>query len=238
MSRPSAFVLYARVPQRGAVKTRMMPHLDPDEALALHVALVEDSLELLRQAAARAGASPFIAFSEPWEPASDGPDLRLAKAIGDISLLPQRGGILGDRLRHTCDELFARRHRGVVVIGSDSPTLPPDRLVRAQSALREGADVVVGPTEDGGYYLIGLARNLPGLFDGVAWGTDTVYAETVAAARRLGARTAILPSWYDIDRPDDLARLHREPRGRAGGGARTAAIAAALARQGRLGDPA
>ncbi len=238
MPRPSAFVLYARVPRRGAVKTRMTPHLDLDEALALHVALVEDSLNLLRQAAARSDASPFVAFSEPWEPASDSPDRRLAKAIDEIPLLPQRGGTLGDRLRQTCEDLFAHHHRSVVVIGSDSPTLPPDRLVRAQSALREGADVVVGPTEDGGYYLIGLARNLPGMFDGVAWGTDTVYAETVAAARRLGARIVSLPSWYDIDRPNDLARLHREKRGRTGGGARTVAIAAALARQNRLGGPA
>jgi rSAM/selenodomain-associated transferase 1 len=234
--RPCAFVLYAWVPRHGAVKTRMVPHLDLDEALALHVALVEDSLDLLRAAAARTGGSPFLALSEPWKPPPDGPARSLSRAIGEIALLPQRGGDLGDRLRHTCDDLFERRHRGVVVIGSDSPTLPPDRLVQALTALQQGADAVVGPSEDGGYYLIGVARNLPGLFEGVAWGTRTVYADTVATARRLRLRTEILPPWYDIDRPEDLARLHRETRGRPAGAARTIAIAAALAQRGRLGN--
>lgn len=233
-SRPFAFVLYARVPRRGDVKTRMLPHLDPDEALALHVALVEDSLGLLRDAAAGADAVPYVAFSEPWEPAADGPDHRLSRAIGDIALLPQRGGDLGDRLRHTCDDLLDRDHAGVVVIGSDSPTLPPERLVHARAALRQEAEVVVGPTDDGGYYLIGVARRLPGLFDGIAWGTGTVYADTVAAARRIGVRADILPFWYDIDRPDDLARLYRETHRKPGQAARTMAIAAALARCGRL----
>jgi len=231
---PGAFVLYARAPRRGAVKTRMMPHLDADEALALHLALVEDSLDLLREAAARADAVPYVAFSEPWQTATDGSDRRLSRAIGDITLLPQRGNDLGDRLCHTCDDLLERRHRGVVVIGSDSPTLPPARLVQAQAALRQDAGAVVGPTEDGGYYLIGVARKLPGLFDEIAWGTGTVYADTVAAARRIGVHIDVLPYWYDIDRPDDLARLYRETHHKPGGAARTMAIAAALAREGRL----
>jgi hypothetical protein len=233
-SRSFAFVLYARAPRRGEVKTRMIPRLDADEALALHVALVEDSLDLLRDAAAAADAVPYVAFSEPSPGTSAGPDRRLSRAIGDIELLPQRGEDLGERLLHTCDDLLQRDHPGVVVIGSDSPTLPANRLVQARAALRQDADAVIGPTEDGGYYLIGVARSLPGLFGNIAWGTGSVYADTLAAARRIGARTDVLPYWYDIDRPDDLARLYREAHRKQGGAARTMAIAAALAREGRL----
>jgi len=233
-SRPFAFVLYARVPRRGEVKTRMLPHLDADEALALHLALIEDSLDLLRQATAEADAVPYVAFSEPWEPSRDGPDHRLSRAIGDIRLLPQRGTDLGDRLIHTCDDLLDRRHSGVVVIGSDSPTLPPERLVHAQAALRQEAEAVVGPTDDGGYYLIGVGRRLPGLFDGISWGTGTVYADTMAAALRIGVRVDVLPFWYDIDRVGDLARLYRETQRKPGQAAGTMAITATLAREGRL----
>jgi len=231
-----AFVLYARAPRRGEVKTRMMPCLDVDEALALHVALLEDSLDLLREAAVKADAVPFVSFSEPWTPSAARLDQRASEAISSATLLPQRGADLGERLRHTCDDLLQRDHRGVVVIGSDSPTLPPERLVQAQAALRQDADVVVGPTEDGGYYLIGVGRSLPGLFDRIAWGTDTVYADTLAAAQRIGARTDVLPLWYDIDRPADLARLYRETHHMPGGAARTMAIAAGLAQEGRLSD--
>jgi rSAM/selenodomain-associated transferase 1 len=234
--RPFAFVLYARVPRRGAVKTRLTPWLDPDEALALHLALLEDSLDLLRDATLRAGAVPWIAFSEPWEPPASGRWESLSRAAGSASLLPQREGDLGARLRHTCDELFDRRHAGVVILGSDSPTLPPAYLERAQSVLQGGADVAIGPTEDGGYYLIGLGRRLPQLFDGISWGTDAVFAQTCATAERLGARVAPLSPWHDIDRPGDLARLYRDQG--AGGAPRAAAFAASLARAGRLPDPA
>lgn len=229
-----AFVLYARVPRRGEVKTRMMPDLDADEALALHVALVEDSLDLLRAAASMADAVPYVAFSERCEPPPEGPARRVWQATDGLALLPQRGGDLGERLRHTCDDLLQRDHRGVVVIGSDSPTLPPQRLVQAQAALRRQAEVIVGPTEDGGYYLIGVGHSMPELFDRIAWGTETVYADTLSAAQRIGARANILPLWYDIDRPADLARLCRETQHTPGRASRTLAIAASLARDGRL----
>jgi rSAM/selenodomain-associated transferase 1 len=209
----------------------MIPPLDADEALALHLALVEDSLDLLRRAAAAAGARPYLSFSEPCHPA---PRASLAGAIGGMEMLAQRGGDLGERLRRSFTELLGRGHPAVVVIGSDSPTVPAGHLIRALLVLRRGVDAVVGPAEDGGYYLIGTARDLPGLFDGIPWGTGAVCDATFAAARRIGARLEVLPCWHDIDRPEDLRRLRRAA---AGGGVapRTAALADALAGRGRLG---
>lgn len=233
---PFAFVLYARVPRRGEVKTRLTPWLDRDEALALHVAMLEDSLRLLRAAAKRAGAVPYVAFSEAWEPPASAPWENLARVAGATRRLPQRGPDLGARLIRTCDALLDRRHGGVVIIGSDSPSLPPDYPRQAQAALQDGADLAIGPAEDGGFYLVGLRRPSPELFEGIPWGTGRVCGAIREAATRLGLRSAQLPPWYDIDRPADLTRLHG---GRDAERARcTAAFAASLARAGRLPEPA
>src|SRR5262249_9880830 len=104
------------------------------------------------------------------------------------------------------DELV--EHGGaVVVIGADAPHLPAARLDEAAHALREGADLVLGPADDGGYYLIGLARPVPELFSGISWGSADVLAATRARAASLGLRTRLLPGGFDVDEPADLVRL-------------------------------
>lgn len=101
-----------------------------------------------------------------------------------------------------------------LLVGTDTPTLPTAYLQRACDALQRGAaDVVLGPSEDGGYYLIGLRRPVPELFTGMPWSSSTVAAETLARIRRLGLRLALLPGWFDVDRGEDLARL-RDPGSR------------------------
>jgi hypothetical protein len=234
-----ALVLFARAPRRGAVKTRLVPPLDPDEALALHMALLEDSLALLRRAARRTGAHPFVSFSDPWEPPAEGAPASLARALSGLDRLPQRGADLGERLLGTFGTLLDRAHRRVVIFGSDSPTLPDDRPGTALERLRDGADLVLGPAEDGGYYLIGAARVLPEIFRGIAWGTDQVMRQTLAGIGRAGARAELLSPWYDVDRPVDLLRLWQEldatPAPHAGQFAPcTAALLHRLARCGRL----
>ena len=186
----------------------MLPCLDAGQALALHRALLEDSLRLLRLAAVEADAQALLALSDPWEPAEDPADASLTAAAAGVTRMHQRGTDLGDRLRHTFRSLLQREGpAGVVIFGADSPTLPPARLASAFALLGSEEDLVLGPAEDGGFYLIGARRIVPGLFAGVPWGTSQVLEATLRAGRRSGLRVALLPSWYDVDRPEDLGRL-------------------------------
>lgn len=233
-----ALVLYARAPRLGIAKTRMLPWLEPFEALELHRALLEDSLGLLRRAAARAAALPFLALSEPWTSEADPEEAGLRAAAVGLTLLPQQGADLGERLLGTFRLLLEERgHSSVVIFGADSPTLPPDRFGSAYALLRSPHDLVLGPSEDGGYYLIGARRVTVELFAGIPWGTERAREATLRAASRAGRRIALLPPWYDVDRPEDLLRLRRDlsapspPRAR-----RTAAFIEGLARAGRI-DP-
>ncbi len=236
-------MLYARAPRLGAVKTRLVPGLDPEEALEFHRALLMDSLRLLRRAAKDIGALPALALGDPeragapGRPApSDPRGTALEEATAGLLLLPQRGADLGERLRDTFDGILRRRARpGAVVFGSDSPTLPMERLRSAFAILESGTEVVLGPAEDGGYYLIGATRPLPDLFAGIPWGTERVMEATLAAIERAGLRASLLPPWFDIDRPEDLARAYRDLEAAPDGTAeRTFAFLRGLARAGRL----
>ena len=230
-----ALVLYARVPRRGQVKTRMTPWLSADEAFRLHLALLEDSLALLRAGAAAAGATPCLAFSEPWAPAGGGEGFAaLAAAATGLARLPQRGGDFGERLRDTFTTLAAAGRRHVVVIGCDSPTLPPAILRSAFAALRQEAEVVLGPAADGGYYLVGAARPVPEIFTGIPWGTDRVLEATLRALDRAAVRAFLLPPWYDVDLPADLDRLRADLGPPSPGAGKTAVFIDDLLRQGRL----
>ncbi|MFQ5877678.1 MAG: TIGR04282 family arsenosugar biosynthesis glycosyltransferase [Acidobacteriota bacterium] len=233
-TRPT-LVLYARLPRAGAVKTRMQPFLRAREALELHQAMLEDSLRLLRWAAERAGARPVLAFSEAWEPEADGAPASLWRAAGGIDRLPQRGGPLGERLRNTLSDLRAAGEGEVVIFGSDSPTLPPVWLEAACEALSGRAGVVLGPALDGGYYLVGTGPGAAVPFEAIPWGTDRALLQTLRVLRSTGTRPALLPPWYDVDRPDDLGRVRRDLSAVPGfAPERTAAFIERLASTGRL----
>ena len=124
-----------------------------------------------------------------------------------------------------------------MVIGSDSPTLPVAILRAAFGTLRLDADVVLGPAEDGGYYLVGASRPVAELFRGIPWGTPGVLEATVAAASRAAARLVLLPTWYDVDVPEDFDRLSADLTGAGPATAvcvRTRDFARGLVRDGRL----
>jgi hypothetical protein len=233
MSGP-ALVLYARVPRAGAVKTRMRPRLGPEECLELHRALLHDSLALLRRAADRCGARPILAFSEPWEPGDQRDEVDLALAAAGLARQPQCAGDLGERLRDTFERLGSLGLEPCAVIGSDSPTLPAEHVRRGFELLERGDDLVLGPAEDGGFYLVGAGRALPPVFAGVSWGTSLVLEQTLRAAARCGCRASLLPPWHDVDRPEDLERLRSdlEPGSESPAG-RTALFLDRLARAGR-----
>jgi rSAM/selenodomain-associated transferase 1 len=198
--------LFAKWPAAGAVKTRLAAGGDPAWGARVAHAFLRDTVERL----AAVDARRVLAFA-PAEREAD----FAAVAAGRFDLVPQAGGDLGRRLAAFLAQQQAAGARAVVLVGTDSPTLPVAYVEQAFADL-ERADVVLGPATDGGYYLVGCGPGRPPLFEGIAWGTGRVLAETVAALADPRWRLAVLPPWYDVDTPDDwamlcghLAALHR-----------------------------
>jgi rSAM/selenodomain-associated transferase 1 len=121
----------------------------------------------------------------------------------------QEGEDLGARLKQAFSQAFDENVKGVVVMGSDSPTVPLECINEAFDELSHH-DVVLGPALDGGYYLLGSSRYVPDLFEHISWGSPTVLQETVDALQRAGSSYSLLIEWYDIDTAEDLARLREE----------------------------
>jgi hypothetical protein len=163
--------------------------------------MLSDTIELV---SGLRGSELAIAVTPP---AAAGAMRALAPAGSRI--LAVAGADIGECLHGVMQQLFSAGFTRVVAISSDGPTLPVARLEQARARL-EDHDVVVGPADDGGYYLIGLRQPQPGLFHGVSWSTDRVAAQTRERAAALGLTVAELPPWYDVDTPADLARLQAE----------------------------
>jgi hypothetical protein len=181
-------VIFARFPTPGKAKTRLIPALGPDGAAALHRRMVELTL-----AAVRASGLPFELRVTGAPPAA------FHDWLGPVAAVDQGEGGLGERLER------AGPPYPTIFIGADAPDLRPDHLRAAADALAH-SPAAIGPAEDGGYWLLGLARAVPGVFEGVDWGTDAVFAQTLARLRATGVEPAVLPELADLDRPDDLAR--------------------------------
>jgi len=196
---PVAVAIMAKAPRSGEVKTRLCPPLSLVDAAELYSRFLRDKIEQVRSLKA---TSPAIAYA-PGEARAFFEEL-----APDFVLVGQRGADLGERLANSLRELLDGGYRGALAIDSDTPTLPPEFLQQAiDLVIRPEIDVVLGPTEDGGYYLIGLRAVHRELFEGVAWSTNQVFGETIRRCDAKGLRVACLPVWYDIDTPDDLVRL-------------------------------
>ena len=220
----AALVLFARIPRRGRVKTRLARRIGDEAALLLHRALVDDALRFTAAAARSSGSRAVVA----WD--GEGAASRTMSRAGRRARLEathQGRGDLGARLRRVARRLLARGVRLLVLIGSDSPVAPRSAVPRAFRLLRLGADVVLGPAEDGGYWLLGVRADRPEIFRGMAWGTRSVLRRTLARAREHRARVRFVRGSWDIDRPEDLERLRRALRGR---GSRQAPHTAAVLR--------
>jgi rSAM/selenodomain-associated transferase 1 len=192
----------AKVPGATPVKSRLHTALTPGTATALYRCFLLDRLDGV---VGLEGVVPVLAFT----PAEALP-AAVALAPPDFRLVAQRGTGLGARLIALFDELLEKGYGAVVVMDSDSPTLPVSYVAEAVTTLEtEKADVVLGPTEDGGYYLIGLRSSAPPLFEDVPWSTQKVLDVTLDRARRLGLRVHLLPQWFDVDTEVDLGRLRR-----------------------------
>ncbi len=196
---PVAVAIMAKAPQGGAVKTRLCPPLSFAKAGALYRCFLLDKIEQVRSLTT---ACPVIAYFPPEGRAF------FEEVAPDFVLVPQRGADLGHRLANSLGELLDRGHRGALAIDSDTPTLPLGFLQQALDlVMTPTIDVVLGPTEDGGYYLIGLRTVYRELFEAMTWSTTQVLSETIRRAHANGLRVACLPAWYDIDTAADLARL-------------------------------
>jgi len=191
-------VVFARAPRLGLVKTRLTPGLAPEEALALHQAFVDDAVERLGRLS-RPGLDRILYWTEP---SSDAPP-------HGWSFRAQNGVDLGRRMARSVDDAIADRCARVVIVGTDSPTLPTRIVEEAFEALGR-VDVVLGPAEDGGYYLVGCTRPLPEIFQNISWGTGAVLKETRERLVRASIPFELLPPWYDVDTPSDLERLRLE----------------------------
>ena len=196
----TAVMIMAKAPYPGQVKTRLCPPLTPWQAAALCRAFLCDKIAQVRMLTS---ATPAIAYT----PAS-GRDF-FAEVAPDFTLIAQQGTGLGERLIHSLEYFLNLGCTGVMAIDSDTPTLPTQFLQQAIALLTTpDVDVVLGPSDDGGYYLIGIRTMHRGLFTDMPWSTSAVLSETVRRTEALGLRVAWLPAWFDVDTPADLARLH------------------------------
>jgi rSAM/selenodomain-associated transferase 1 len=209
-----AVAVMAKVPGLVPVKSRLHHSLTPEMATLLYRCFLLDRLDAL---AALPRIHPVVAFTP-----AHGRRLMEALAPPGIRLVAQEGHDLGERLSNLLAALIADGHPGAMALDSDSPTLPMAHVLEAAEVLARGAaEVVLGPSEDGGYYLVGLRRRQAALFDGIPWSTDRVLDLTLEKAGRLGLRVHLLPSWFDVDTESDLRRLHEELAGRSDGPVRT-----------------
>lgn len=194
--------IFAKRPDPGRVKTRLASEFGPEfaaeaaEAMALDVADLWGGDRVLAP-----GGRRVLAFA----PDDAGPWFD-ARVPAEMALLAQEGGDLGRRMRLFFEGEFADGATRVVLIGSDSPTLDPSIVVSAFLCL-EGRDVVLGPSADGGYYLVGCRPPVPPIFEGVAWSTAAVLDQTIERLRSSGLSLGLLPPWYDVDSPDDWRTL-------------------------------
>jgi hypothetical protein len=193
-------ILFARYPVPGRAKTRLIPALGAEGAAALHRRLVLRTLRTAHRACRAAFADLEVRFD-------GGTEQSMSHWLGDSArFLPQGAGDLGERMARAFEE--SSRSPATVIIGSDCPGLTPDVITAAFARLTE-TPVVLGPAQDGGYYLIGLSRPMPELFRGIPWGTDRVLPDSLAVLQRRGCIPALLDPLEDIDRPEDLPAWRR-----------------------------
>ncbi len=218
-------IIMAKQPVVGAVKTRLCPPLTPEDAMLLYDAFLDDTIEMVAEACRIAGdVTPALAYAP-----SEAHDHFRAMLPGNFVLLSQIGGDLGERLCNLPGQAQRLGYGSVAMISSDSPTLRPAMAADCFALLRKPeVDVVLGPCEDGGYYLIGMKAPQPALFRGITWSTSSVTQETLVAAGQAGLNVAALPIWSDADTIEDLGRMWVELEGGAISAPRTHAMLADL----------
>lgn len=198
-----AVLVFAKPPRPGHVKTRLRGLLTAQEAAEVHLACVMDTAAMV---ASVGGYRKWLLAAGRLDAAQN--LAQLANLSSRWRLGAQVGRDLGARLESAFRSHFLAGVQKVVVVGTDTPWMGPQRIVRAFQLL-DAADVVIGPTEDGGYYLVGARRLVPEMFRRIRWGTADVFEQTVAALRKAKASYRLLRRDFDLDRPEDLHRVAR-----------------------------
>lgn len=201
-ARQHTLIIFAREPVPGQTKTRLTPPLSPSDAAELYACFLRDVLDNARRAV---GSEHVVVAYTPEQAGS-----YFAAVAPDLEACPQRGASLGERMDLMLNDALRCGAQAAVLVGSDLPTLPAELIERSFVELEAGADLVLGPADDGGYYLVGVRKPQPRLLREVPLSTPTVLADTLQLAEALALRVALLPGWYDIDTVADLRRLAAE----------------------------
>ena len=203
---PCAIAVMAKASSPGRTKTRLTPPLTPQEAAELNTTFLKDIVDNIARAGRRTPIAPYMAFGPPGSE----PFFR-EHLGGDVGLVEAWLGHFGKCLSATVETLLARGHASACVLNADSPTLPTAILVELAEALAAPGDrAVIGPAEDGGYYVLGLKAVRPRLFEDIDWSTGRVFGQTLERAAEIGLPVQVLPTWYDVDDLAGLRRLHGE----------------------------
>ena len=191
-------IIFSRYPEAGKTKTRMIPALGATGAAQLQRQMTEHTLKTARKMQLGRGITIEVHFA-------GGNEQLMAQWLDrDIQYVPQITGDLGDKMYSAFERAFNSGSKRVVTIGIDCPDIDSAILTVAFDSL-DKQDLVIGSAADGGYYLIGLTRSIPQLFQNINWGTDKVLAQTKLAIAQLGLSVHYLPTLADVDRPEDLA---------------------------------
>ena len=197
-------LIFAKAPEAGRVKTRLIPVLGADGAADLYRRLLRSTIQRMKLAE----IAPITCYCAPD---AEHKEFQLLAHDYGISLETQKGADLGERMANAASCQLAAGWGPVVLIGGDCPALRTDHLLQTLGWLKGDCDAVIGPAEDGGYVLLGLRKSSAQLFQGVAWGGDNVLDETRRRLQDLGWRWKELEPLWDLDRPADLERLQAMP---------------------------
>lgn len=197
----NVFIVVAKRPAPGQTKTRLTPPLSPQQAADLYECFLHDTLELMRRVPDVQRAIAYLPIEARGY---------FAQLAPDFDLIPQTGDDLGARLDHALTHYLDQGYERAVIMNSDGPTQPIENLQNAFEALSDRTDVVLGPSDDGGYYLIGLKQPAPRLLREVRMSTPEVLSDTLALAQAEKLRVVLLPQWYDVDDVASLQQLIAE----------------------------
>lgn len=212
--RNRCLIVFVKYPQPRQVKSRLVSDYDSDFVADLYKAFVLDILEC-----AMKGNWQLQVFFYPPEKETE-----IKKMFGNYhEYRPQRGSDLGVRMKSAFIDCFSEGYKSVVLIGSDFPDLPLKIIEDAFAVLDNPSDAVIGPTVDGGYYLIGFRYDkfLPAIFEGLTWSTASVFLETLKILQNCGHQTEIIQEWQDVDTRDDLINLMKRNKSSAFAHSRT-----------------
>ena len=209
--RVCALAVMTKAPRAGRVKTRLVPPLTPDEAAALNVCFLRDTASVISTAIVSGKESGKEARGVAVYTPIGREDTYADILPAEFYLVPQRGESFGERLSCATEDLFQCGFNAVCLIDSDSPTVPAATFVHAMEILRSSREhIVLGPSDDGGYYLIGLKRPHCEMFERIDWSTERVLEQTKARAKEIGLEIKSLPPCYDVDDPTTLRHLCNE----------------------------